>query len=91
MARQHPPANINPITISEARALCDGVQVHCLRCANMTVLDLEAFDDLDVIAELSKRRRFRCARRGNRRVETQPNFKQAKSPVTWYGLTKKDH
>lgn len=90
MARQHPPANIKPITISEARELCDGVQVHCLRCANMTVLGLDAFDDREVIAALSKRRRFRCARCGNKWVETRPNFKQSSSPVTWYGLTKRD-
>lgn len=90
MARRYPPASIKPITISEARELCNGVQVHCLRCANMTILDLEAFDDRDVIAELSKRRRFRCAKCGNKRVETRPNFKPANSPVTWYGLTKKE-
>ncbi len=56
----------------------------------MNVLDLEDFDGREVIAELSKRRRFRCARCGNRRVETRPNFKPANSPMTWYGLTKKE-
>ncbi|WP_370200351.1 hypothetical protein, partial [Roseibium sp.] len=90
MARQHPPANIKPITVSQARELSNGVQLHCLCCANMSVLDLDAFDDRKIIADLSKNRRFRRARCGNKWVETRPNFKQPNSPVTWYGLAQKE-
>lgn len=89
MARRNPPAIIKPITIFDAHELCNGVQVHCLRCANLTVLDLDVFGDREVITELTKHRRFRCARCRNRWVETRPNFKQASCRVTWYGLTKK--
>ncbi|MCK7615164.1 hypothetical protein [Roseibium sediminicola] len=75
-----------PITIAEARERCNGVQVHCLRCAQMTVLSLDRFSESDVVADLAKRRRFRCQRCGGSWVATRPNYISTNDSRTWYGL-----
>jgi transposase-like protein len=76
-----------PLTIAEARERCDGVQVHCLRCAHMAVVALDRFDKGERIPEIAQRRRFRCRRCGGSWVETRPNYRPAAGPASWYGLT----
>lgn len=78
---------LDPVTIAFAKEHCTGVQVHCMRCQQMTIVSCDLFQDEELVPDLPKRRRFRCTRCGGARVETRPNYPSKDHRAYWLGLT----
>lgn len=81
-------APLDPITIAFAKQNCTGIQVHCLKCQQMTVIGFDRFQDDELVIDLPKRRRFRCTRCAKTWVETRPQYPYRGDKRDWIGLEK---
>lgn len=65
------------------------IEVHCLRCCNMTKTGFEKFANDKLVMDLPKRRPFRCTHCDGTRVETRPRYPYRSERREFLGLKKR--